>query len=113
MSEKLLDALRIIKGMKKEPGTPAICRLVKDIITDRTDEAVAHIKLSALFERWPLRAEYTSVCCPVEGSYAKYSEAVADKTIWNNPRRHALLDYLIEELEKENGNCVYDNRRKM
>lgn len=32
----------------------------------------------------------------VEGDLQGYCEAADKETLWDNPRRHALLDYLIE-----------------
>ena len=33
---------------------------------------------------------------PVEGSMSKYSQSSKEYTLWSNPRRIKLLDYLIE-----------------
>jgi hypothetical protein len=44
---------------------------------------------------WPLRKSNTHLW-PVEGTHNEYCKSSDNYTIWQNPRRLALLDYLIE-----------------
>jgi len=53
------------------------------------------LKFCDAMEVWPLAKGFIKYATPVEGSMQLYLKSVADKTIWQNPRRHALLDYLI------------------
>jgi len=52
-------------------------------------------KFFDIMETWPLAVGSAKSTSPVEGSLTKYLDAVDKGTIWQNPRRHALLDYLI------------------
>ena len=53
-------------------------------------------ELDALLHRWPERWP-DCACTPVEGKLSKFIEAAEQKILWQNPRRHALLDWLLKE----------------
>lgn len=54
-------------------------------------------RLRALMSQWPKARKCEGY--PVEGSVTEYMNSVRQKTLWENPRRIALLDWLIKELE--------------
>ena len=76
----------------KREGT-AICSqcMVMEAYTDEVGK-----ELEDLLARWPGRRGEAK-CLPVEGRMSLFHETAANKTLWENPRRHALLDWLIEE----------------
>lgn len=53
-------------------------------------------ELDDLLARWPDRRGEAK-CVPVEGRMSLFHEAAVKETLWENPRRHALLDWLLEE----------------
>lgn len=110
MSQYLLDAL---KAIKKDPPEKnyGICANVGWLVFDATapiigsDLRQAHREeadrvMCRLLARWPdaagLDANY-----PVEGLRYEYMVSQRDGTVWQNPRRIALLDWMIKELENE------------
>jgi len=54
------------------------------------------IQMRMLLARWPDRRGEAK-CVPVEGRMSLFHEAAVKETLWENPRRHALLDWLLEE----------------
>jgi hypothetical protein len=52
-------------------------------------------KFFNVMKEWPFAAGSNKSTAPVEGTLTKYLDSVDKGTIWQNPRRHALLDYLI------------------
>lgn len=90
----LLEALTQIKRrpVRLDHG---ICENVRAI--DRNPEI--HRQLWELMAKWP-DAVQDNRWYPVEGDMSLYMYAVRDRALWQNPRRIALLDWLIKELEK-------------
>lgn len=58
-------------------------------------------ELQAIMNKWPGGGRRLDDRYPVEGSGYKYTIAVIEQKLWSNPRRIALLDWLIKELENE------------
>jgi hypothetical protein len=52
-------------------------------------------KFYDVMEKWPFAIGSNKSTAPVEGTLTKYLASVDKGTIWQNPRRHALLNYLI------------------
>ncbi len=52
-------------------------------------------KFYDVMEKWPFAQGRVKHATPVEGSMKLYLKSVDEGTIWQNPRRHALLNYLI------------------
>lgn len=88
MSQELHD---ILLQVKREGD--AICSQCMNTVayTDKVGK-----ELDALLARWPDRRGEIG-CLPIEGNMSVFHEAAANKILWENPRRHALLDWLIEE----------------
>jgi len=64
------------------------------IMTGRWDE---YNLCEKLCDKWPGRSSET--CYPV-GGYDEFCEEELNGTMWNNPRRLELLDWLIEETKQ-------------
>lgn len=64
-------------------------------------DAVTRVQtvLYKLMVQWPNGWYSEDDRYPVEGSMCKFDEAHDTETLWSNPRRHELLDWLIKELE--------------
>ena len=85
-----MNALEALKKIRDDVG---ICGNV---------EETTPYELKELMVEWPanaaklhsLRQNY-----PVEGSRDGYDAGAEAGTLWENPRRHELLDWLIKELE--------------
>lgn len=72
---------------------PSICYQLRLMAAEQD---ALKIQMRMLLARWPGRrgeAKYV----PVEGSMSLFHEAAVKETLWEDPRRHALLDWLIEE----------------
>ena len=90
-----MNALEALKKIRDYVG---ICKNVEAL----TGETMPY-ELQELMAEWPanaaklhsLRQNY-----PVEGSGNEYEADSEAGTLWENPRRHELLDWLIKELEK-------------
>jgi len=93
-----LEALKKIRDDGPVRDYVGICGNVEDL----TEETMPY-ELRELMAEWPanaaklhsLRQKY-----PVEGAGGGYDAGVEAGTLWQNPRRHELLDWLIKELEK-------------
>lgn len=82
----------------KEDGPP----LPNDGICANVDRLSGHDKeTSAEFEElmasWPESQDQRNIY-PVEGSAHHYFMAQRHHSLWDNPKRHALLDWMIGEL---------------
>ena len=92
-----LEALKKIRDDGPVRDYVGICENVEDL----TEETLPY-ELKELMVGWPanaaklhsLRQNY-----PVEGSRDGYEAGAEAGTLWENPRRHELLDWLIKELE--------------
>lgn len=80
--------LRIKKGHRAH--YKGICNNLYQLRTKK-----AQSKFINAIKSWPLRRG-TSLSYPVEGDMNLYVQATSNDTIWEDPRRLALLDYLIE-----------------
>lgn len=58
-------------------------------------------ELQAMMNKWPGGGRRLDDRYPVEGSGYKYTVALIEQKLWSNPRRIALLNWLIKELENE------------
>ena len=89
-----MNALEALKKIRDYVG---ICGNVEEL----TKETMPYA-LKVLMVEWPanaaklysLRQNY-----PVEGTEDEYELSAEAGTLWDNPRRHELLDWLIKELE--------------
>lgn len=94
---------------KKDPDTRwGICKNVADFV--RASNIDYELKaatlqevvneLDALIEKWPDKAREKGKSFshyPVEGNYRVYDTDQARGELWENPRRIALLDWLLEQ----------------
>ena len=92
-----LEALKKIRDYGPVCDCVGICGNVEKL----TEESMPY-ELKELMVEWPgnaaklysLRQNY-----PVEGTGDGYEADSEAGTLWDNPRRHELLDWLIKELE--------------
>ena len=97
----LLEALRQIKSNPiKEYG---ICgNLEALLIKEFVEPGGVYFSLEGLFKAWPDCHQLfgmPDIGFPV-GGHRKYREEVNNQTLWQNPKRIALLDWCIQTLEK-------------
>ena len=90
--------LTVLKQIKKRPPylDKGICGCARDILGDQEFNRVI-IHLRDLMAKWPETTGDRAF--PVEGSASKYLVDSYNDKLWQNPRRIALLDWLIKELE--------------
>lgn len=93
MAIHLLEALHTIKTHGPASALCGICGNVADICGYYS---TAVQQLEALIANWPDRASDDRF--PVEGCLFEYA---LDDNKWQNPRRLALLDWLIAQLEEQ------------
>lgn len=91
MKKKLLKNLRRIRDEGPQIPSSGICANV--------DYLGTRLPASLLLE-WPGSIDPLAAY-PVEGSLSVYNRDAAEGTLWKNPRRLALLDWLIDTIEKE------------
>lgn len=92
-----LEALKKIRDDGPVCDYVGICGNIEEL----TKETMPYA-LKELMVEWPanaaklysLRQNY-----PVEGTEDEYELSAEAGTLWENPRRHELLDWLIKELE--------------
>ena len=95
-----MDALEALKKIRNDGPVRdyvGICGNVEVLIKETMP-----YELKELMVEWPgnaaklylLRQNY-----PVEGTWDGYEADSEAGTLWQNPRRHELLDWLIKELE--------------
>lgn len=110
MSDYLLEALRTLKKFKPAPDN-GICLNVQihmghllrnchNQIEKQTHMGTASYSMRRLLQRWP-ESKDTSGRFPVEGCERGYLQDMMRGTLWQNPRRIALLDWMIKELEND------------
>ena len=91
----------MIKELKRIRERPirldqGICGNLRTLVGDeKWKETSLHLR--GLMDRWPETSGDRFY--PVEGSAAKYLSSARHRTLWDNPRRIALLDWLIGEYE--------------
>ena len=101
--------LKALKQVREDAGkgTSGICgevfKRLKEycMVNDNYEaavEATMH-ELQAIMNKWPGGRRRLDDRYPVEGSGYKYTVALIEQKLWSNPRRIALLNWLIEELE--------------
>jgi len=94
-----MTLLEILKDLRDHPDSRrkgyGICTNVRHHPGNEKDEASLYI--SWLTRKWPNAGEDWQY--PV-GGVEEYAYEANTYTIWQNPRRLALLDWMIAELEK-------------
>ena len=102
----LLEALRQIKS--NPDRTCGICGNLEALIEEFYEIGGVYVhlgdKLEELFKAWPDCHQLFGMPdtgFPVSG-HRKYREEVNNQTLWQNPKRIALLDWCIQTLENEN-----------
>ena len=91
----LLEALRQIKSNPPDQEYGICGNLEVHLQLDN--------KLDGLFEAWPdchQLFEMPDTGFPV-GGHKEYREEAKNQTLWQNPKRIALLDWCIQTLENE------------
>ena len=100
----LLEALRQIKSNPLDQ-THGICgNLEALLIKEFVEPGGVYLSLEGLFKAWPdchRLFGMPDTAFPVSG-HRKYREEVNNQTLWQNPKRIALLDWCIQTLENEN-----------
>ena len=105
----LLEALRQIKSNPiKKYG---ICGNLEALLIKESEELGGVYfrlddELEELFKAWPDCDQLfgmPDIGFPVSG-HRKYREEVNNQSLWQNPKRIALLNWCIQTLEKENEN---------
>ena len=106
MSTYLLEALKAVRD-KSRDETAGICLNAQIRLRKHTDGTLrqAHMEeacssMQSLMCRWPESKDLTGRY-PIEGSEPEYAQAMRRKTLWRNPRRIALLEWMIKELEND------------
>ena len=96
---RLIDALKRIKTDGPVHADVGIC-----VNVAKTVSWCAADQLKPLLAKWPHvytdEGGYAWGEYPV-GGYTEYTIGKIDGTLWDNPRRWQLLDWLIEQLEAE------------
>ena len=98
-NQMILEALLSIDINNPPVEKAGICEYVLDYICNGPDEKgdtteTLYNRLSEVFQKWPLARSNTSY--PVEGVGSEFWRAVAQHTLWQNPRRIELLQWAIE-----------------
>ena len=104
----LLEALRQIKSNPLDQ-TYGICGNLEALLIKESDEPGGVYfrlddELEELFKAWPdchQLIEMPDTGFPV-GGHREYREEAKNHTLWQNPKRIALLDWCIQKLENEN-----------
>ena len=94
MAIHLLEALRHIRTHGPKYTESGICYNVSAL--DHSDSL--QDELQELTSRWPDKTPSGCDLFPIEGSHLAYHRTINK---WQNPRRLALLDWLIAQLELE------------
>ena len=91
MKKELLKNLRRIRDEGPQIPSSGICANMTYLGTSLPEDLLA---------AWPDGIENPE-SCPVEGSFDCYCQSGYLGTLWQNPRRLALLDWLIDTIEEE------------
>ena len=97
----LLHVLLELKTNGPVDTSCGICGNVETLLLgDYTEQEleIATVELPSLISQWPDRIPSMGGLFPVEGGPDAYR---SDSNKWQNPRRIALLDWLIAQLEQE------------
>lgn len=95
------ELLKILKRIRDEgPQLPhcGICGNVNTMAADETDEMALLRELDKTIRKWPAACKGED-SFPVEGESLQFFKDSSHLILWQNPRRHELLDWLIKELE--------------
>lgn len=95
----LLAALKRIRDKGPTNDDYGICGNVRVLVPRKMRDDIQN-RLSCLISRWP-QLNCCTITFPVEGYATPYHASRKAKTLWKNPRRIYLLNYLIQELENE------------
>lgn len=101
MTAELLKILKRIRDEGPQARNCGICGNVLVVADEKIDGCALLRELDKVIRHWPANAGtcyVTKVCYPVEGEKQYFKDA-AQNILWENPRRIALLDWLIKELE--------------
>ena len=108
--------LKALKHVKEDTGqrTSGICgevfKWLKEycMVNEGENYAERHAaveatmrELEATMNEWPRGGRRLDHRYPVEGGYYPFMAELMKGTLWNNPLRHELLDWLIKELEND------------
>lgn len=97
----LLAALTDIRDNGPSSLKDGICRNARNVIEKMAPStktrADAICTMSTMMVQWPNNA--ASDMFPVEGNVTDYLRDIHENILWENPRRHELLNWLIKELE--------------
>lgn len=85
------ELLKILKRIRDEGPQLPHCGMA----ADETDES----ELDKTIRKWPAACKGED-CFPVEGESLQFFKDSSHLILWQNPRRHELLDWLIKELEQ-------------
>lgn len=103
MNNALLHLLTELQHHRALPDA-GICGNVtyalKDMCMPYEERQKALQKMHVIMRKWPDDAGY-DIRYPVEGAAHEYVISVQNGTLWKNERRHALLRWMIKELENE------------
>lgn len=99
MKKTMLAALKRIRDKGPTTDECGICGNVRVLVPRKMRDAIQE-RLSCLIARWP-QLNCCAIVFPVEGYATPYHASGKAKTLWKNPRRIYLLNYLIQELENE------------
>lgn len=92
----LLDTLRNIRDNGAPLRRDGICVNVMHL-TRANPVPYLGLGLDVLIEQWPKRV---GIIYPI-GGYTEYNNDRYHNTVWTNPRRIELLNWLITQLENE------------
>lgn len=100
LNQRILEALRKIRDEGPKDRGAGICANVlvhtACVETPYSIHAVDY-RLQAMFAEWP---SFVTELHPVDGG-REYTWGRYNGTLWNNPRRHELLHWLISYMENE------------
>lgn len=101
----ILKALRQLKVQGPKDKFHGLCLNIKlNLIAEGMypyHVSLAMERVDDLFAKWP---ESKNATFPVEGSFMQHMNKTAIRSRWTNPRRLALLDWMIAYLETQEAN---------
>ena len=101
----LLAALADIRDNGPSSLKDGICRnainVIEKMAPSTKTRADAIYTMSTMMVQWPNNAgrRCSGQTTPVEGNVTDYLRDIHENILWENPRRHELLNWLIKELE--------------
>ena len=110
MNKKMLQAIvKRLNEIKKRVNISINRGICTNLATQDSEDGMyigfyTHCWLIMQFKTWPECHKYEDgdkdIYYPV-GGVEEYTSARHDGTLWDNPKRPKLLDYLIEQAEQE------------